>query len=251
MKRSRFNFLLFAAILSLLGFRPTMRPATATLPNAQVTGTVIGYDTSSTLLSVQTRLGAKSFLITNTTIILLNNHTSTANNIQANDQVTVTYDYTTFKAIEVHLFREVTQTGTVKAVGTTSITVHLSIGGQVALTTNTNSVINLDDIPIATTSVLVGRSVNVVYEPTSNLLLSLNAHSPLTKGTITAVNTTSKTVTVNGQVFTLDLNATILRAGQTAAITTLVVGDKARVAWVKNGSARTALAIQANPLSSP
>ena len=128
---TRSHFLLLA-LLALAAPSAVSATTVATLPPSQVSGTVIGYDTAATLLNVLTRLGAKSFLVTNTTVVLLNNHSATTTNIQAGDQVTVTYDYSTFTALKIHLFRETKETGTIKSVtasGTTAATFVIKLNG--------------------------------------------------------------------------------------------------------------------------
>src|SRR4051812_3836118 len=100
LKIRRFILLaLLAAALPLSLLRPVRADLIATS-----SGTVVSFDNSQSILTVNTRLGSQSFKTDNTTQVLLNDHTATTQNIQANDRVNVTYNFVTSVATLIHLF---------------------------------------------------------------------------------------------------------------------------------------------------
>lgn len=234
-------------------FQPgTVRPAQAAplqaLPEAHVSGKVYTYDNEGQFLSVNTRLGLKRFIVTNSTVLLLNNHTTAANSITTGDQVTVDYQYETSTANTIRLIREASRTGTVTSTTTTGITLRLNSGAVLPLVTNASSVLELGGIPLSTRSVLLGRRVTAVYEPGTLAVLSLEAASKTAKGTITSVDPTGLTLAISGKkafTFAISADATVRRTGASAELTDLVVGDRVVVAYLREASTVRALAIDA------
>lgn len=233
---------------------PGLRPVTADLPLVTAKGRVVGFSAQAQILTVDTRLGARQFLFTSGTLLLLNNHTAATSDIRAGDQVTVRYDYPTREADLVHLFREQRRTGTVRSVTNTSIELRVS-GAALNLTTDSLSEVELQGIPLTNRSVLIGRKATAVFEPGTTLrLLSLNARAITAKGTIASVDATARTVTLTGRtprVYTLDPAATILRNGVAGEITSLAAGDRITLAVVREGAMRRALAVRATGSATP
>lgn len=241
--------LLVAALLMVLATVAFVRPAAA-LHLTETTGTVLGYDDDTTLLSVNTRLGPKTFVVTTGTLILLNNHTANLNNIQPNDKVTVRYRFDTSVAATVHLFRERRVAGTVVAGSDEELDVRIKGGAVVTFELNDSSRVDLEGILLDDLSVLEGRRVTAIYEPGSFLLLSLKGESPRLAGRITAVDTAARTVTVSGRTprtVTLGTAATLRRSGAVVPITSLVVGDRVTIAYVRSGTTLQGLALTARP----
>jgi len=250
--RLLFRFSLLLALLPL-GTLSAPCPTQAAealrqLPQAHISGTVYQYDNSAGILSVNTRLGLKRFLVNNRTLVLLNNHSSTVTAITNGDEVTVDYQYETSTANTIHLIREASRTGTVVSTTSTSISVRLGNGAVLALNTNANSVIELGGILLTSNSVLVGRKVTAVYEPGTSTLLSLNGSSKTVNGTITSIDPTGRSLVISGRTpltFAINADATIRRAGSSAALTDLLVGDRVLVAYLRDAGTARALAIDA------
>lgn len=238
-------------ILAAAGYRP----AAAAPVHPSISGTVVTFETGTQILTVNTRLGVKTFQLTTNTIILLNNHNAAATDILAGDQVTVTYLYPSFEALIVHLFRESTREGKITSATGTSVVLRLNSNTSLNLTTNGNSVLELAGIPITNTSVLVGRHATVVFETNTFAIISLSASAPTLNGAITAIDTASRTISVQTASrtvnLTVDTAATVRRDGATSTFANLQVGDKVRVAYVQNRGAFRALAIDARSVPPP
>ena len=229
-----------------------------------VSGTVISLTAANTTtglrdLSINTRLGPRIVEIGATTLLLLNNHTTTATSITVGLKAEVVYNYATLLAKQVKIFNETKITGKVVSATPTSVTIRKS-GANITLTTNTGSVLDLNGIPVSNPAVLVGQKGTFVYEPGSNLVLSSEASATLVKNaTLTSVNTSTNQLTVGGTqplTFTLDTSATILRNGVVVPLTSLVAGDRLRIAFTKdvtnpNSPVLRLLALEASPLTNP
>jgi hypothetical protein len=233
--------------IALLGAAlPLARPAAAA--NLTVaTGTVIGFSAQDQVLRVNTRLGALSLLVTSDTLVLLNNHTATNTDIRAGDKVTVEYRFDTREVKLVHLVRQQRRTGRIVDVTATAVVLRVD-GANLSLRTDTQSLVELEEIPLTTRSVLIGRQATAVFEPGSLLLLSLNGESELVTAPLTAVDATARTVTLGGRrprTLTLDSAATLLRNGTTTTIASLVTGDRVTVAFIRQGTVLRGLALTA------
>jgi hypothetical protein len=90
-----------------------------------------------------------------------------------------------------------------------------------------------------------------VFQPGDNqLLLSLAANSPTITRRLASVDVTNRTVTLAGttpETLAVDTSATILRQGQFVPMTSLVVGDRLTLAFVRAQGSSRVLAIQAVP----
>ncbi|HEU4754697.1 MAG TPA: hypothetical protein VFU47_16435, partial [Armatimonadota bacterium] len=126
-----------------------------------------------------------------------------------------------------------------------------SRGAVLTFPTNAASQVELEGIPVTTRSVLVGRTVRVVFEPGSLTLLRMGASAQTATGTVQTVDATGRLVTISGRTprtFIVDASATILRDGAPVTLTTLAAGDRVRVAFVKQGTGFNALALSATPV---
>ena len=229
-----------------------------------VTGTVISLGAQNTStglrdLSINTRLGPRTVEVGATTLLLLNNHTTTAANITVGLKAEVIYNYSTLLAKQVKVFNETKITGKVVSATTTSVTIRKS-GANITLTTNTGSVLDLNGIPISNPAVLVGQKGTFVYEPGTNLVLSSDSAATLVKNaTLTSVDNTTRSLVTGGTqplTFTVDTNATILRNGQIVPLTSLVAGDRLRISYTRditnpNSPVLRLLALEASPLTNP
>jgi hypothetical protein len=239
---------LLPLILCLLFPCATPRLQAGALPVTSVSGRIIAFDEDTSLLAVNTRLGRRSFLITNTTLILLNNHAGDTGDLQPGDEANVTFQYHNSAATRVRVFRETRQRGTVTAVGNNTIDLRLRGGAVIQLRPDAQSRIELEQIPVEDRRVLIGRRVVSVFEPGTFLLLSLAGESGSAAGPITAVDAATRTVTLGGRrprVYTLDAPATVRRGGEVVPLTALTVGDRARVAFVREGTTFRGLALDA------
>jgi len=225
------------------------RPLAAAPVRPSISGTVVTFDPSTQILTVNTRLGVKTFRLTTNTIILLNNHNAATTDILPGDDVTVTYIYPSFEATIVHLFRESTREGKITTATGTSVVLRINSNTTLNLTTNANSVLELAGIPITNTTVLAGRHARVVFETNTFVIISLSASAPTLNGAITAIDTASRTISVQTASktvnLTVDAAATVRRDGTTSTLANLQVGDKVRVAYVQNRSTLRALAVDA------
>jgi len=214
------------------------RPLLAAPVNFEATGTVIGFDQDNNTLSVNTRLGPEVFRVSSTTTILLNNHGATLQDIQQNDQVTVTFRFDTNEASTVHLFREVRRTGKITSVTNTAIGFRVG-SAQLQLRPNEQSRVTLLGIPVTDRSVLTNLPATAVYEPGSLLVLSLGASATGVTGRIKSVDATRRRITLAGRrptIYAVAANATLLRSGRTAELSEFQVGDRVRFARIGRGA---------------
>lgn len=243
--------LLLAAALS--GAVAGLNPAQAAQPLATLTGTVTGYDASSTLLSVNGRLGVEQFIVPTSAQILLNGRASTVQAIQVGDEVTVRYDYNTARAVVVRVFREAKRQVTINTVSSTGMGLRLPSGNVVAAKIDAASQITLEGFQVSNNAVLVGRSATAIYEPGTFLILSLAVNGQVFKGRATAVDSSGRTVTLAGTqslTFAVDTNATITRNGSAATLAQIVVGDQVKTVFVKNAAGRRSLLLKATGANS-
>jgi hypothetical protein len=247
MNRRSFTAAIFCLAAGLAG---AALPAAAGLHLTTLTGSVTAFDAGASILNVNTRLGRKLFRVTAQTVVLLNNHGATTQNITAGDKATVTFRFDTSEASTIFLVRETKQQGTVTTASANAVSFFVNGTSTLALTANPNSHMQLNGIPVANPAVLNGRSASVIFEPGSLLVLSLAARASSATGTIAAIDSATNTVTLaahGGQAartFTLDTAATIRRKGQVVPITSLLGGDRVTVAFVRSGTTLHALAVQ-------
>jgi hypothetical protein len=223
-------------------------------PTTEVSGTVLGFDPDTTVLSVRTRLGAKSFVVGPSAVIFLNTHTATAANITAGDEVTVTYRYHTGEVTRIRLFRETRVTGTVTSVTAYAITVRTARNVILTLRPDAASQVGLSGISLADRSVLVGRRITALFEPGSLLLLNMTSGTTAASGPITAIDPVAQTITIGGRrprSLLIDPLATLRRDGETATLDTLVVGDPTRVAFIREGRNFRVLALESTTVVLP
>lgn len=215
----------------------------------ELSGKVQSYSANTALLAVLTRLGLKSFLINDGTIITLNNHSGTTADLRSGDEVTVTYEFSTARAVRVRLVRENKLKGKIRTVTAAAIEVGAGAGSALSLRVNTSSKINLDGIVLTDRSVLVGIPATAIYEPGTLTLLSLRGTATVFSGRISAIDVANRRVTLVNRatrVITLDSRATLQRNGTAAAIGDLVVGDLVRASYVNDGTVFRGFAAEAN-----
>lgn len=209
-------------------------------------GNVAGFDTASTLLTVNAQIGRRQLFVNSQTLILLNNHTATTGNIQAGDTVTVHYRFDTLVAHLVSLTRERSQRGRVITAAANSVGIKVR-GAQLSLTTNARSLMNLSGIRIVDPRVLEGLEANTVYEPSQNpLLLRLQANGKVRKGVIAGIDSETGTVTLTGKgglTLVVHENVTVRRGGLLADVEDLRVGDRIRAVTTRRGGVETLLAV--------
>jgi hypothetical protein len=225
-----------------------MRPAAGGQPHlTETTGTITGFDEDQSLLNVNTRLGPKLFLVTEQTVILLNNHDGDTDDLVPPREVEVHYRFDTSEAFLVHVFSQATRSGTVVEADDNSLDLRVKTA-VLGLDIDDQSLLHIGDILLEDPAVLAGLRAKAVFEPGSDLLLRLNAESQAFSGNITALDTMARTMTVTGKKarsFEVDAAATVLIGNDFDDLDGLTVGDKVRVAFVKRGGTLQALAIKA------
>lgn len=212
----------------------------------ETSGTVLGLDPESQLLTLNTRVGRRPFVITSSTLFLLNNHSATQANVEVGDQAEVRYRYPSYEAVVVRLIREAKLRVQVTATSSNTISGATDQGAVVVFDTDSLSRLELEGIALTNRAVLVGRTARAIYEPESTTLLSLSASARLQRGNVSAVDAVARTVTLQGRqplVFVMDANATIKRNGAFVAMSALVAGDRASLAWTPDGANRRGLAL--------
>jgi len=244
MLRTRFTLALLACLLPV-----PLSPAHAgDPPLAEAVGRVISFEQATGILALNTRLGREEFSVSDETLVLLNNHAADTGDIRRGDRARVTYRFDTSEAVIVHLTREAALSGRVVRVTGSSIEVRVGRGAVVSLRPDANSRVELEGIPLEEHSVLVGLRVEAVYEPETFLLLALDGDAPVARGVVSAVDAKTRTLSISGaraRTFAVDQAATVRRDGASATLASVAVGDRVRVAFVREGGSLRALAIRA------
>ena len=236
---------LFCVAGALLAAAP---PPALAQHETEITGTITGYDGQQSILTVNTRLGSRGFLLDQLTLILLNNHAGDTDDFRLGDRVLVSFRFDTAVASRVHIFREARQRGKIVSASNTAINYRVGGGAALNLRLDANSRVELAGIPLSGVALLAGRRATAVYEPGTFLLLSLSAEASSLNGRVQAVNVANGTLTLTGgksRVFTVDPVATIRRDGRTTTLSALQPGDRVRLAFTRGGAGQTALAVQA------
>ncbi len=222
-------------------------PPLGAAQTATIEGTVIGYSAQSALLNVMTPVGSRNFLVNTETLIILNGRSSSAQQLTANSEVEVRYEYPSYVARRIDITREAKRSGTIRSATTTTFDLKIR-NAVLTMRPDNNSRIDIEGLALDDRRTLAGLQATVIYEPGTLLVLSAEAQAQKFKGKITALNTTTRVMTVTGtsiRDFTVDTNATIRRDGVTAQITGLAVDDKVTVVFVKAGAVRRALILEA------
>jgi hypothetical protein len=242
------RLLLFLLLPALLLSPLSTGPSKAAVRSVEVRGTVIGFDQGTSLIALNTRLGARSFLVTSRTLVLLNNRSASANNIAIGDEAIVNYQYETSTANTIHLIRRIRRSGTVGTVTDNSLQFRISRRASLQLQLNDASEVLVEGIPVDEPAVLTGLKAKAVVEPGSLLLLTLKASSRATRGRLAAVDFIESTITITGRrnlTLPVDPLATIRRNGSLVGLEELTAGDRVRVAFVKQRGVFRVLAIEA------
>jgi len=220
-------------------------------PVAEISGEVVSYSTGSNNLTVNTRLGPKLFVLTATTLVLLNNHSANEQSISTGDQVRVEYFYPSFVAKTIHLTREAKRRGRITAITDTTLALQLSSGATINFSVNDSSHLALTGIALTDSSVLLNRRATVVYEPSTTnaqLLLSLAGEADQLTGRLASTDATANTLTLRtGRTLRVDAAATLRRADKAVSLSDLRAGDKLKLALAGSGAGRRVLALRATP----
>jgi phage baseplate assembly protein gpV len=217
------------------------------VPLTRMTGSVVSFDTDSQLLTVNTRVGSRQFVVSNLTQIFLNNRTSTTAQLVPGDPVTIEFNWVTSEARFVYITRQVTRKGTVAAATATRITLKLARGGSIALTTDDLSRVRVEGIPIDDFTILEGLKGTAVLQPGTFLTMSLQLQSNIARGTITALDPATRTVTIDGPragAYVFPDNATFWVEDEFVEFEDLVVGRPARIAYKAKRNGPRGLAIE-------
>ncbi len=244
----RLSLPLLAVLAGLLVLAAGANPLRAEPKLAELTGTVTGFDPDTAQLNVNTRLGPRFFRVVARTLILLNGRTTTSQNIDAGDDVTVVYDFSSSEADEVRLFREAQRGGVITAVTNTTLTLRTNSGALINLRPDASSVVDLAGIPLSDRAVLLNRRVSALYEPGSFLLLTLRGEARTMEARLASVDGEKRTVTLQGKpsrTLALDTAATIRRGTQVVELADLKRGDRLVLALSAAGKGRRVLALQA------
>ena len=213
---------------------------------------------SATALSIDTRNGVMNFTLTPDTVFLLHDRHVTADAIKPGVKVEVhwtrgTGDALIARVVEVHT--ELIETeGTVKAVGTSSITVHTGNNTDVTINTNADTAVRSGRLDATLAQIAVGNRVHVKSLKNADgsllaVLIEVQNPNDLTRieGVVTAVATDSiKVKKSSGDEVTLTVNAdTIVRSDdQRLKIADIKVGDKVEIDATQTGTTLTAIRIE-------
>ena len=225
-------------------------------PITHAQGTVSGFDDDAGLLTIETRLGRRQFFITGGTLILLNGRAGDTgdfgggNNGVNEDYADVAYHIDSLEAVKVRLTREQRRSGRITAADDNSIDLRLRAGGALELEMDNQSRRRAAGVKVEDAAAMVGLNADAVFEPGTGLLISIQAAASTLRGRVTAVDDTAETLTVDGPrdlSFVVPDNATIRRAGQTATLADVAVGDRAQVVFARRGVERQVVALIVRP----
>jgi hypothetical protein len=245
MRVARWGFL---AVLLLTGSAALLRAAEPHL--TRTSGTIVGFDPESSLLTVNTRLGQKAFLVTNQTLFLLNNHGATRQDVGAGDEADIAYWFDTLEARRVHIHREVKQRGRVRDIAAGDVAFVVKRNTEITLESNDQTRFFIEGIRLEDEDALIGLQADAVYEPdnASPLLLTLDGDTDEFSGRVTAVDEGAGTFTVQNsartRTFELSPAGTIRLDGVFSDLGDLTVGRKVFVAFVRDGTDLLALAVR-------
>lgn len=234
---------LFAALLCAL----TLLPATAATGHlTETTGTVTQVAVASNTINVNTRLGPKTLTINSSTLVFLNDRASNLQAITAGDTVELHYRFDTGVVSLIKITRETTQRGRVTATTTTNLTFKIPDAGTITLTTDSLSHQRLAELTVDDHRALVGVGGKAIYQPGTNaLLLRFIGDGEIFKGSVTSVDTVASTLVVGTKTFKLVQFGTVRLNGASSTLSALTVGDKVRVGFIKSGTPRSAIVIEA------
>jgi len=222
------------------------------LRTVDISGDVFGFDPDQGLLNVNTRLGPRNFLVTPSTVVLVNGRPADAQDLLPDDPVTISYRFDTSEARIIRVKRTTRGQGTVVAIGNNTLDLRIRGGDVLRLTLDEATRTRLAGVGLTSPAVLTGMQVKTVYDPVTRLVLSVDAPSSsasTTSGRITVIDPATQTLTVAGRrtsVFTVDPNATILLNGQSVEFSELKLRDQISLAFTRSGAANRALLIQLN-----
>lgn len=243
----RVLFTLFVALLGSL----TLLPASAATGHLTVTtGTVTQVAVASNTINVNTRLGPKSLTINSSTLVFLNDRASNLQAITAGDEVELHYRFDTGVVSLIKITRETAQRGRVTAATTSNLTFRIPDAGSITLTTDTLTHQRLADLTVDDHRALIGVGGKAIYQTgATGLLLRFIGDGEIFKGSVTSVDTVASTLVVTGsggaKTFKLVQFGSVRLNGTSSALTALTVGDKVRVGFIKSGTPRSAIVIEA------
>lgn len=244
--------LLLFSFISVPAFHPSAVPPVQAAPHlTETTGTFLGFDEDSGIVGVNTRLGTKQLIVVPETLFVLNNRAVQPAALLLGDQVTIRYRFDTAVVFEVFATREARRSGVITDVRANQLDLRIGRGVTLTFSLDSRTRVSLEGILLSDFSVLERKRATLVYEPGSSLLaLSVSGRALRAGARITAIDPNARTVSLGGRrprTFTLDDTATLRRNGEFVEIDDLVVGDRATLAFVRDGKTLRAQALQARP----
>lgn len=226
-----------------------MRAGRAAEPHLTITtGTVISFGQQSSLLSVNTRLGPKVFLVVPQTVVLLNERPSTTASLVAGAEVELEYRFDTSEVFIVRITRETRQRGRVVSVTNNGLVFRLERGGQLNLTTDSQTELRLGGILLDNREALVGRRGSAIFQSGGQLLLRFAGEASEFRGRVVSVDELTSTLEVSGRrnrTFTVSPAATVRLNDGITTLGALEPGDRVHVAFNRSGGVLQAAAVEA------
>jgi hypothetical protein len=236
---------LLLTLFALCGL--TLLPATAATGHLTVTtGTVTQVAVANNTINVNTRLGPKSLTINSSTLVFLNDRASNLQAITAGDTVELHYRFDTGVVSLIKITRETFRRGRITAATASNVTLRIPETGTITLATDSLSHFRIDDLVVDNQLALVGVGGKAIFQPAgNNLLLRFIGDGEIFKGTLSSVDAGASTIVAGGRTFKLVTSGTVRLNGDASTLSALTVGDKVRVGFIKSGTPRSAIVIEA------
>jgi len=216
----------------------------------RTSGTILGFDDDAGLVSVQTRLGQRSFFASDATLVFVNRRPAGVGELSVGAQADVAYRFDTMEARRIFVTREASVRGKVGDVDGDEVRFRVEKGAFITLDTDDQTVFSIEGIRVPDGEALIGLQADAVYEPAnqSPLLLRLNASASEFRGRVVEVDDVAGTLRVKGsnatRTFTLGPLGVIRLKGVLTDLEDVPTGVRVLVAWRRQGGTPTALAVR-------
>lgn len=243
--------LLFLTLFALSLGALALLPARAADPvPTETSGTIVAIDIPNSLMTVNTRLGPKAFIIDNTALVFVNGRPGTPQSIQVGDRVDLAYYFDTGLVTTVEIIRETSRRGRVVSATETTVTYQVNGTGRITFTTDDLTQASVGGVGVADFRALAGITGNAVFQPggTSPLLLRFAGTGTLFAGRVVSVDAVNSTLVVAARrslPFRLVQFGTVRLNGADSDLASLAPGDRVRLGFVRRAGALRAITIHA------
>ncbi|MFN3650680.1 MAG: hypothetical protein ACK47B_13980 [Armatimonadota bacterium] len=238
----------FLRLLSGLGLCLTAAAAPAAEPRfMEESGTVVAFDEETGLLTLNGRLGARTFVVTPSTRVVVNNRAGDAGDISAGDQVELTYRLDTREIGRLRIINQTSARARVVSVTNQGVNVRID-GTVVTLQRNAATTFAVGGLRITDPSILTGLLADVRFEPDSLVLLNASGRASRATGRIGAVDATAGVITLKGRrqrQFSTIPDVTVIRNGVDATLASLQPDDRIEVVFTPGRRRDRALLLRA------